>query len=160
MDKQDYVSQVGEPARLVSMLAMTAATLVCCSIFLLVVAFAIVAFDTAPRGPLIGCIFLFGVLSLASGWLAIRLIRRERSANGRTMMPEWFIQVFGAVFALGICTSALFSGRWWLFGEGLGVALTMLGVRRILYSYKPIPIEGNKPIQRNNIPIDSKLLDD
>lgn len=88
--------------------------------------------DKVPVGPLLGCLVVFGTLTLACGWISIRLIRKHRAANGRTVMPEWFIQAFGFVFLIGICFTALMNGRMWLFGEAVGVAFAMIGVRSLL----------------------------
>ncbi len=144
MNKQHYIEQVSTPARLLSMVTMTASTLVCSAFFLVSVAIAIVAFDKAPLGPLLGCLGIFGTLTVACGWISIRLLRKHRAANGQTVMPEWFIQGFGVVFLIGICCTAMINGRMWLFGEAVGVAFAMIGVRQLLNQRLPNHEVANK----------------
>ena len=130
------------------MVAMAVSTLVCCACFLVSVAIAIIAIDKAPIGPLLGCLGIFGALTLTCGWISIRLIRKHRAANGRTVMPEWFIQAFGFVFLIGICLTALVNGRMWLFGEAVGVAFAMIGVRHLLNQEMLNDGAANNPMDR------------
>jgi hypothetical protein len=149
MNKQHYISQVGAPVRQLSMVAMTLSTLVCFACFLLSVSIAIIAIDKAPIGPLLGCLVIFGTLTLVCGWISIRLLRKYRAANGRTVMPEWFIQGFGFVFLSGICLTALMNGRMWLFGEAVGVVFAMIGVRYLLKQGRSDNGAANNPMDRS-----------
>jgi hypothetical protein len=47
-------------------------------------------------------------------------------------MPVLFIQLFGVVFLVGICVAAVANGKPLLFGQAFGVALAMIGIRRLL----------------------------
>jgi len=132
MAKPDYVARVSEPTRWSAIVLLLVATIVSTACFLLVVGIAILGIDDVPAGPLYSCMAIFGVLTVVCGWMLIRLLRRHRASNGRTVMPEWFIQLFGVVFFVGICVTAIFKGQWWLFSEALGVAFAMIGVRTLL----------------------------
>jgi hypothetical protein len=48
------------------------------------------------------------------------------------MMPVWFIQIFGLLFAAGIGFAALVGGRKLFLVEGLLVALNMVFLPRLL----------------------------
>ncbi|MFM7739287.1 MAG: hypothetical protein ACKO9H_07785, partial [Planctomycetota bacterium] len=149
MNKQHYISEAPLASKHLSMVAMAVSTLVCCACFLLSVAIVIIGIDKALIGPLIGCLGIFGTLALACGWISIRLIRKHHAANGRSVIPEWFIQVFGFVFLIGICLTALMNGRMWLFGEAAGVALAMIGVRRLFNQGHADYGAANNPIDRS-----------
>ena len=144
MKKQHYISEVSQPVRSSAIAAIVAAALVCAACFLIVVGIAIVAIDKAPFGPLMGCIGIFGLLTCVSGWISIRLLRKQRTANGRTVMPEWFIQIFGIVFLIGICMAAVINGQMWLLGEGVGIAIAMIGIRSLLRRPISIQAKANK----------------
>ena len=132
MTKQDYVATVSNHTKWTAVVALLLGTLVSAACFLIVLAVTIVGIDDAPTGPLYGCIAIFGTLTFASGWMLVRLIRHRRASNGRTVMPEWFIQLFGCVFLIGLCATAMFNGRMWLFAEAFGVAVAMIGIRSLL----------------------------
>jgi hypothetical protein len=85
-----------------------------------------------PNSALFGSLAIFGFFAWASVWMLIRVLRDARAANARTTMPEWFIQVFGAFMLVGVVISALTAKQPLLLVEGLGVAVAMLGIRRLL----------------------------
>jgi len=132
MNKDLFVSDVSGPVRLFAIAAMLAVALICGACFLIVTGVVIVAIDQAPPGPVIGTIGLFGFLTFASGWISIRLLRKQRAANGRTVMPVWFIQLFGIVFLIAFIITAIVLRQIWLLGGGIGIALTMIGIRSLL----------------------------
>ncbi|XZE19626.1 hypothetical protein SH449x_004952 [Pirellulaceae bacterium SH449] len=133
MKQQEYVTEVGKPSQSVAMLGMAIATVISAALLFLVIGVAIVAPDRKLLGATIVCVVIFGLLMLASGWIFIRLARDAKSVNGQTTMPEWFIQVCGAVFFVGLCFTAFFGGNLWLLPEALGVALAMIGIRRLIH---------------------------
>ena len=80
---------------------------------------------------LFGSLAIFGLFSWASVWMLVRVLRDARAANARTTMPEWFIQVFGALVLVGVLIAAFTAQRPLLLAEGVGVSLAMLGIRRL-----------------------------
>lgn len=82
--------------------------MVIATLFFLMV-FALFAFggpkDMPARGHtdlIVLVLLIFGLLSFFSGYLAIRLWSGSLSANGISVMPTWFIQVFGIFMAIGL----------------------------------------------------------
>lgn len=136
MNKHDFISDLSSPVRYLSITAMALSTLVCCTGFLLSVAFAIAANNNVPLGQRFGCVLIFSILMVLCGWITIRLMRNKRSSNGRTLMPTWFIQTFGIVFLIATCSIAFMDGRLWLFGNAFCGALAMIGVRYLLKDIK------------------------
>jgi hypothetical protein len=69
-----------------------------------------------------------GLLALSTGWMSVRLWKGN-SPNGVTVLPVWFIEVFGGLFLiatifLGVKNNVLLGSL-----TGLSVALAMLLVR-------------------------------
>jgi hypothetical protein len=112
-------------------LALAAAVLAALNILLVIVAANQQARAEIP-GPLMGCALMFGFLSFASAWMLARLLRRSRSANQITMMPVWFIQLFGVLFGAGIVFMALAWDQPLFALEGLGLALSMIFLPKLL----------------------------
>ena len=135
MTRPDYLAQMGEPTRKVTIAVLVAAASVCYGCFVIIVAVALVHLPNAangPIGPILGSIAIFGVLAFATSWMAFRLLRRERSANGITTMPERFIQIFGILLLLGIGFTAILNRNIWLVVEGVGVAIAMITIRSMI----------------------------
>ncbi len=130
--RPNYLAEVRKPTRWTAIALLLLAAAASSACFLLSVGVAIVGPDNLPIGPLCGCLAVFGLLSITSGWILIRLLRRQRANNGKTVMPEWFIQFFGGVFLLAICITAVANNEPWLFGEAIGVAVAMIGIRVML----------------------------
>lgn len=135
MTKHDYIADVSVPEKWCAAVALFVATLVSATCLLLVVASAIIGMVDALRA-FVGCL-IFGLFTIICGWILVRMLRRQRASNGRTVIPEWFIQLFGTLFLICISTTAILSGRMWLFGEALGVAFAMIGVRSLLHGKNP-----------------------
>lgn len=129
MTKQEYMTEVGEPVRRLAIAALVAASIVCTGCFLAITALTILRFRSAPIGSLLGTIFLFGGLAFTTGWLAVRLTKRVRAANGRTDIPERFIQIFGILFLIGLVYTAILYRNIWIVGEAVGVAFAMITIR-------------------------------
>lgn len=128
---------MGEKTRKVAIMGLGAAAMVCWPLFVLVVGVALVLVPNDPQAPIgsiLGSMAIFGGLAFATTWMVIRLIRRERSQNGITMMPEWFIQVFGILLLLGIVVSAVLLRNIWLVGEGVAAAIAMITIRSMVRS--------------------------
>lgn len=137
MTKQDYSVPVSIAEKWMAIVVLLVGTFVSAACFLLAVGVAIVGIADAPVGPLLGCIAILGSLTGICSCVLIRLLRRQRAANGRTVMPEWFIQVFGLAFLIGICVIAIVDGVPWLWGETVGVAFAMIGIG--VYVHRPLP---------------------
>lgn len=149
MRKHEYIANVSAPERWAAIATLLAGAIVSAACFLLAVGVAIVGVDDMPISPLYGCIAIFGLLTSVCGWMLIRLLRRQRAANGRTVMPEWFIQLAGIVFLIGICAIAILRGIPWLFGEALGVAVAMIGIRVLLRQSLPDEETQNRHMHRS-----------
>ncbi|MEM7558628.1 MAG: hypothetical protein AAF394_05865 [Planctomycetota bacterium] len=149
MRKQDYIANVSVPERWAAIAMLLAGTIVSAACFLLAVGVAIVGVDDMRTSPLYGCIAIFGLLTAVCGWMLIRMLRRQRAANGRTVMPEWFIQLAGIVFLIGICVIAVLGRIPWLFSEALGVALAMIGIRVLLRQSLPNEETQNRHMPRS-----------
>ena len=132
MTKPDYTANVSEPERYSAVVALMLGTIVSAFCLLLMLAFAMFGDDDGPAGPLYLCLAIFGTTTIVCGWILIRLLRRRRASNGRTVMPLWFIQVFGVLFLTGLCATAFFNGHRWLAAEAVGAALAMIGIRSLL----------------------------
>ena len=135
MPKLNYIARMDDRTRKLAIWLLVPATLVCAAGLVFAIATAILLLPNepdAPVGTIIGCNLVFGFLFIATGWMAIRLIRQERAANGVTVMPESFIQIFGFVFLFSIVAVAVINRNIWLIGEGVGIALAMIGIRSLI----------------------------
>ncbi len=132
MIKHDYVADVSEAEKRSAIVALLIGTMVSAACMLIVIGVAIAGIIDASAGAFYGCIAIFGTVSVLCGWMLVRLLRNQRAANRRTVMPEWFIQIFGLLFLIGLCTTAILTGRLWFFGEAVGVAFAMIGIRSFL----------------------------
>ena len=135
MLKTNYIAEMNDSTRRLAIAALVVAMVVCSACFSVAVAVAILHIPNqpnAPIGPLFGCIAIFGFLTIATSWMTIRLIRHERAENGRTVMPESFIQIFGILFLIGILAMAILNRNIWLVGEAVGIAFAMIGIRSLI----------------------------
>ncbi|MDP1562172.1 MAG: hypothetical protein Q8M16_12405 [Pirellulaceae bacterium] len=132
MNNQEYLAKVSRPVRSIAILAMLFTCGVNSACLLLIIGVLFVVHDNVPWGPIFGSFAIFGFLSFTSGWISIRLIREQRAANGQTLMPIWFIQIFGVIFLIGTVTTAVITGKFWLLGQSVGIAIVMIGVRSLL----------------------------
>lgn len=130
--KHEYIANVSQPEKCLAIFALLVGASISAACLLVVIGAAIVGIVDIAEGSVVGCIAIFGSIALASSWVLIRLLRRQRASNGRTVMPELFIQLFGTMFLIGICATAILNDQMWLFGEALGVAFAMIGVRSLL----------------------------
>lgn len=132
MNNQEYLAEVSWPVRSIAILAMLFTCCVSSACLLLIIGVLFVVHDNVPWGSVVGSITVFGFLSFTLGWISIRLIHQQRAANRQTLMPIWFIQIFGMFFLIGTITTAVVTGKFWLLGQSVGIAIVMIGVRSLL----------------------------
>jgi hypothetical protein len=111
------------------LMAATFASVACLAI---VIGVAIVGGKGVPASALWGCLVVFTLFSLATSWMLVRLLRNARARNGKTTMPEWFIQAFGVLMLAAIGLVAVTQRNPLFFCEACGVALAMVGIRSLL----------------------------
>jgi hypothetical protein len=68
---------------------------------------------------------IFGFALLLVAW---RIMAGKLSANGRTLLPTWFIQAFGAVMFVSSGMTSYLQGPAYFLLEGLMVFLAMIVV--------------------------------
>ena len=73
---------------------------------------------------------VIAVLGAAAAFIAWRLVRQHLAANGVTVMPTWFIQLFGILFLVGLCFVSYYRGSVLFMAEGVVVCLAMIFVGR------------------------------
>lgn len=77
--------------------------------------------------------------------MAYRLLRGRRAANGVTVLPTWFIEVFGITFMSGILVVAIKGHQLWMLPEALGVPVAMIAVRRLLRRRARVADDEERP---------------
>ncbi len=75
-------------------------------------------------------VIVLAMIGFATAYISWRLLRHHASANGVTVMPTWFIQLFGILFFVGLCLVAYQRRSAVLVLDGLFVALAMIFVGR------------------------------
>ena len=128
----NYTAEVRRPTKWIAIALLMVAAFLSSTCLAVCVGIAIIRPRGLPMSALFGSLTIFALFSWASVWMLVRVLRDSRAANARTTMPEWFIQVFGALLLVGIIISAFAARRPLLLAEGLGVAVAMLGIRRLL----------------------------
>lgn len=73
---------------------------------------------------------IVALIGLAAAFVAWRLARRAVAANGVTVMPTLFIQVFGIFMLIGQCFVAYHKGDKVFMVEGVSIYLAMIFVGR------------------------------
>jgi ATP-dependent Clp protease adaptor protein ClpS len=135
----DYLQPVGDATRRIAAFACLLAALVAAPVTLLIV------IDMVRRGdfyydgkPLWVGAVVCGLIATASGWMAVRLWT-DRSANGVTILPVWFIEVFGVLFLTGTIWVGVERGGLWdgSVAIGIGVGVAMLLIRRAVRHRAP-----------------------
>jgi len=91
----DYLQPVGRAWRIASILGCALASVICLLVSLMLGTDMIRrrSFDYEGKPLWIG-VPVFGFIGVAAGFIAWRLLRRQVAANGVTVMPTWFIQLF------------------------------------------------------------------
>jgi len=129
----DYLQDVGRFGR---SLAIAGLAVVATVLAVLNVLVAALLMNPKARAEILGPLLLsgltFGLLSLATVWMLVRLLRRIRSANGVTTMPLRFIQVCGLLFGSAVIVTAVIGGQVVFVVEGLVIAANMIFLPRLL----------------------------
>lgn len=133
MRKRNYISKVPEAARWTALAVLLPASLICTACFLLIITFVVIRYpNLPPLGPLLLSVFVLGAMTIASGWMFIRLVRNQLAENGYTVMPLKFIQIFGVVFLIGLCVSAIVLQNGLLLAEAAAIGIAMVRVRKLI----------------------------
>jgi len=125
----DYLSPVGRCWRTAGLVALLLAA------FLFAFVTVILAVGMASRGsityegkPLWAGLILVAAMAITSGWLAVRLWNDTVSETGMTLMPPWFIQLFGIVLGVGILIVAVLKREPVLVLEMAGILIAMITI--------------------------------
>ena len=103
----DYLAEVSGIARRGAIVALTLATTLLAFACAGTIVLLVLRGPGPPVGPFLGSMVVLFVL------------------------PPWFIQMWGAILAIGFIAGIAEQG-WWALPEGIGVILAMLGIRRLL----------------------------
>lgn len=128
----DYLQPVSDGVRRIAALACLLASLVSGSMTCLVIAGMIERGRLDHNGkPLWIGAAICGLIAAATGWMTVRLWI-GRSTNGVTVLPIWFIELFGLLFFIALVWVGIQKG--WMLGVSMavGVAISMLMVRRAI----------------------------
>ncbi|QEL17163.1 hypothetical protein [Limnoglobus roseus] len=68
-------------------------------------------------------------IALSCGFFTVRL-GSGRLANGVTVLPVWFIEVFGVLLLVGVSVLAVAEGFVWGIATVINVAVAMILIRR------------------------------
>ncbi len=119
--------RIEEALRVICAVATSFATVLCLLGFggICVEGVRLHAFDTHKPGLLIG-LAIVGLLTFFSAHSAWRLWRGSLSSNGVTLMPTWFVQMFGAFYLAGIAFVAYHHPSYPLLAGGASIALAMI----------------------------------
>ncbi len=127
----DYLKPVTRTWKLAAILACVLASVVCLLLSLVLwtemIQKQVFSYEGKPLW--IGGVVL-SVLGLASGFCGWRLACRRASANGVTLLPTWFIQMFGMLFLIGQLVVVYAMGPAFLSIEGILVCLAMIFIGR------------------------------
>jgi hypothetical protein len=72
------------------------------------------------------------LLALTSGWILVRLVSREKSANNVTVIPAWFIELVGVFLATALVAGMIWGGLPFFVVGWPAAVLPMMFVRRHL----------------------------
>ena len=125
----DYLQPVSDGMRRMTALVCISVALVAAAATGLVIAAMIRdgRLDHDGKPVWIGAV-VCGLIALAFGWMAVRLWS-GRSANGVTVLPVWFIEVFGCFFLTCMVWVAVERGLDWGIVPAIGVAVAMVRIR-------------------------------
>jgi hypothetical protein len=124
-----HLEPLGQPTRTLAVVACAVAAIVALGMAAFVLAVLIQKGEFAPGGkPVWAGLLVLVAIGFASAWIAVRL-SANRSSNGVTILPFWFIEAFGLVLlAMSVWVTI---NRGWQTGipSCIGVALAMILVR-------------------------------
>ena len=125
----DYLQPVGRTWRITSIVACTLTSIICSLLSLLLWTDMIQRHSLDFEGkPLWMAAVLVAFTGAAAAFVAWRLVRRHAVANGITVMPIWFIQLFGVLLLVGLCLVAYYRGTVLFLVEGVFASLAMIFV--------------------------------
>ena len=127
----DYLQPVSKAWRTLSLVACTFASIICLLLSLMLWTDMLRRRSIEYEGkPLWIAGVLIAVVGIAAAFIAWRLARRNAAANGITVLPTWFIQLFGVLLLLGLCFTAYLRGSPLFILEGVFVCLAMIFIGR------------------------------
>lgn len=123
----DYLQTVGKAWRVTSIAGCMLSSIVCLivSLVLWTDMFHRNSFEYEGKPLWMGAAVV-GVIGIATGWISWRLVRRHAAANGVTVMPTLFIQLFGVLLLGGLCLAAYHRKSGLLLGQGVSICLAMI----------------------------------
>jgi len=131
----DYLQPVGRAWRIASIVGCTLTSIICVLLSLLLWTDMIRRHSLRYEGkPLWIGAAMVGFIGAAAAFIAWRLVRHHAASNGITVMPTWFIQLFGVLLLLGLCFVAYHRGNAVFVVEGLFICLAMIFVSRQIAS--------------------------
>jgi len=125
----DYLRPVGRAWRITSIAGCTLAAVICLLVSNLLLADMIRrrSFNYEGKPLWLGAVALIG---LAASFIALRLYHQLAAANGRTVLPPWFISLFGVLFLTGLGCVAYDRRSVLFLIDGVPACLTMIFVGR------------------------------
>jgi len=103
----DYLQPVGRAWRIASIVGCTVASIICLLLSVILWTDMIRRHSFLYEGkPIWMGAAILGVIGVAAAFIAWRLVRQHTSVNGVTVLPTWFIQLFGVIFFVGFCFAA------------------------------------------------------
>jgi hypothetical protein len=123
----DYLQPVARGWRVASIIGCTLSAIICLllSVWMWTDMIQRQSFEYDGKPLWMGAI-LIGVIGAAAAFIAWRLLPRHTAANGVTVLPTWFIQLFGVLFLVGQCFAAYHKGNTVFMAEGIFVAVAMI----------------------------------
>ncbi len=129
----DYLQPVVRAWRITSIVGCTLTALICLLLSLMLWTDMIRRHSFEYEGkPLWMGAAVVGGVGVAAAFIAWRLLRRRAAANGVTVMPTWFIQLFGLLLLVGLCFVAYHRGSVLFMFEGVFICLAMIFVGRLI----------------------------
>ncbi len=127
----DYLQPIGRKWRIASIVGCTLTAIFCLLLSLMLWTDMIRRHSLDYEGrPLWLAGAVVGIIGGAAGFIAWRLVRRQAAANGVTLMPTWFIQLFGVLLLGGLCFVAYHQDSALFLFEGVFICLAMIFVGR------------------------------
>jgi ABC-type transport system involved in multi-copper enzyme maturation permease subunit len=131
----DFTQEVSRPTRILAIIGLSLCSLALVAVNLMIAIFLMLPGpankkDPTPTGAIWGSILIIGVLTVASFWMLIRLLKGTKSANKVTMMPTWFITIFGFLFGCGLILVAVMGDGIPMAIEGIGISAAMIFIGR------------------------------
>jgi hypothetical protein len=135
-----YQEKNDKAARLSCAAIMLLCAIVCTAVLVL---FIVILFDDPREAPTLGiaaAMLVVGFLGFSSGWLFIRLARGKRWKNQPTLMPAWFLKMFGLFFAALVVIAGLVDRRPLVVLDGIAIGSFLL----FLGGFAQKPMSGER----------------